>query len=117
MPKTFGLLAILLVSVAILLGLARQIGWSLEAGKHLDNSVDTLSKLQKDNKDLKDKLNEVKSPGFTQALIRNKLNMAKPNETVVIIPKELIDKVLSSKTPPPETKIPNWQGWLKLFLH
>lgn len=117
MPKTLGLIAILLISFVILIGLARQIGWSLEAGKRLDASVDTISRLQKQNNDLKDKLVQAQSPDFIEELIRNKLNMSKPGETVVIISDSVINRVLGAQTPPVQVKIPNWRLWLKLFVH
>ena len=42
--------------------------------------------------------------------------MGLPNETIVVVPEELIKKTLEGEKPPPEVKIPNWQRWLKLFI-
>ncbi len=52
-----------------------------------------------------------------EKIARDKLNMGKPGETVVVIPEELITKVIEDNKPKIEPKLPNWQGWLKLFMH
>ena len=114
MPKILTIIVIIIVAIAILTGLARQIASALEAGKRLDQAADTVSALQDKNRELKVKLTEVKSPQYIEQIARNKLNMAKPDDTVIVIPKELINKVLGVNTKVEQIKLPNWQGWLKL---
>jgi hypothetical protein len=79
--------------------------------------LEDVGSLERDNKQLKKELAQAESYDSVEEIARNDLNMSLPNETVVIIPQEMVDKVLTPDVKPPEIKIPNWQGWLRLFLH
>jgi cell division protein FtsB len=117
LPKTITIIIAVIFAGVILAGLFRQINQALEAGKRLDEAADQVSKLQEKNRQLHAKLERSKSLAFIEEIARNELNMAKPNETIVIIPQEKIRAVLAAQTkvePPPT---PNWVGWLKLFVH
>lgn len=80
-------------------------------------AVEEVNNLQTENRELKNKLSQVNTAQFTEEIARNQLNMAKEGETIVVIPDELIEKVLGADIKPIEIKMPNWQGWLKLFIH
>lgn len=98
--------------------LGSQIYDSLRSGDRLNQETKKLVNLQKRNMELKNKLSEVQSVGFIEEEARNKLGLAREGETVVIISQKEIDKVLGvEKKQVEEPKIPNWQGWLKLFWH
>ena len=115
MSKTVSLLVIFVISIVILIGLVRQIKDALEAGSRLDRATDEVSALQAENRSLKQKLENSKSFEFIEEIARNKLNLGKPNETVVIIQKELIDNLINAQKKVEEPKLPNWKGWLRLF--
>lgn len=115
MPKTITIVIIFIVASLILTGLFRQIQSALKASQRLDQAADEVLKLQDKNRQLKNKLTEVQSPDFVEQVARDKLGLAKPNETVVVVPKETLEKVLAANNPPAEVKIPNWQGWLRLL--
>ncbi len=117
MPKIVTISLVITVVLLILFGLGRQIISALDAGKRLDLAIDEVSKLQQKNQELKQKLTQAKSQDTLEQTLRDKLNMAKPNETIVVIPKEAIDRVLGANKVIEEIKIPNWQGWLRLFIH
>jgi cell division protein FtsB len=117
MRKRITALVIIIVLVLILFNLARQISDALGASDRLDQAADRLSNLQEQNRRLKDRLEVVNHYDFVQETARNKLNMAKNNETVVIIPQKDIDTVLGSQKKVEPVNIPNWQGWLNLIFH
>ncbi len=108
------IIGILLIFLA-LFGLSKQISNALEAGLRLDKSSGELVRLQKENHKLKKKLEETAGIDFVESQARNKLNLSLPNETVVIIPEEEISRMLNKDKKPTEEKLPNWQGWLRLF--
>ncbi len=117
MTRYIGLFIIVMVVGLILLGLGKQIGTALQAGKRLDTAAQQVDLLQQQNRQLKQKLAEVQKYNFIEQIARNKLNMGKPGETVVVIPEKAINQVLGAQKTLPEIKLPNWQGWLKLFIH
>lgn len=115
--RFFGLFLVILVVGLILLGLGKQIATALQAAKRLDVAADQVDKLQQENRQLKDKLAEAEKYNFIEQIARDKLNMAKPGETIVVIPENAVNQVLGAKKVVEEVKLPNWQGWLKLFMH
>ncbi len=95
--------------------LSQQVYQSLRAGNRLDSEVETLAALQKKNSELKKQLLEVDSLQFIEKEARDKLNLSRPGETIVVIPEANIQKVLDSWQEKKVEIIPNWQGWLRLF--
>lgn len=117
MPKRLKTITIFLILGLILFNLGRQIKGALQAGERLDRAADELLTLQQDNTKLKAKLAEVQGYDTLERAARQELNLGKAGETVVVIPKEEIDKVLAAEKKPVEVKLPNWQGWLRLIFH
>jgi len=115
--KYLGLFIICLLVGLIFLGLGKQIATALQAGKRLDDAAYQVGQLQKTNQELKSKLQEVEKIGYVEEIARDKLSMAKPGESLVVIPEKAVDQVLGAQKVVPEIKLPNWQGWLKLFTH
>lgn len=106
----------ILVFLVIFIVILRQVIDALGASKRLDNAADEVYKLQEEGRRLKDRLKEVESDSYLEEIARNKLNLAKKDETIVIIDKELLRKTIEGDKKPDEQKLPNWQGWLKLFF-
>lgn len=115
MIKKSVFILILLLVLTIFYSLARQIYESLQTGERLDNQVEELSELQHRNAELKKKLEKVQTQEFIEEQARNKLNLAKEGETVVIIPQEVLDKVLNLEQKVQGVRAPHWQAWLRLF--
>lgn len=115
MIKKFLVIVIIIVAIIILIGLGRQIYTALGADRRLNQILEDVGALERENKQLKKELAEAETFNSVEEIARNDLNMSLPNETVVIIPQNLIDKVLTPSPKPVEIKIPNWQGWLNLF--
>ena len=117
MFKKILVIVIIIVAIVILVGLVRQIYTVLGSDKRFNQVLDDVGKLERENKELKRQVAEAESLDSVEGIARDDLNMSLPNETVVIVPEDLIDKVIN---PPPEYVEPkpqNWEGWLKLFLH
>ena len=79
----------------------------------VDEARVKLEQLKKENENLKRDLQYKSSDRFAEEEIRNKLGMAKPGETEVIVPKP---EEQSSSQSDQEAQIPNWQKWRNLFL-
>jgi cell division protein FtsB len=101
----------------ILYNLFNQIRAALDAGNRLDSQLGKLTHLQRKNSELKKKLEDVQTPQFIEEQARDKLNLTRDGETIVIIPESEIKKALGMDQLVEEVHLPNWQGWLKLFLH
>ena len=117
LPKLIRILIFIFITSFILVGFGRQISTALDSGSRLDQAADQVNRLQEKNKQLKNKLSQVEQPDFIEEIARDKLNLARSSETMVIIQKEAISKILGLNQKIEEVKIPNWQGWLKLFIH
>ena len=65
---------------------------------------------EKKNRELKGKLEFVQSPEFIEKEAREKLGLAKPGETIVIIPPQEATQSDVAEV------LPNWKRWWKLFF-
>jgi cell division protein FtsB len=115
MFKKISVIVIIIVAIGILIGLVKQISSALGSDKRLNLLLEDVGMLERENKQLKKELSQAESYDSVEEIARNDLNMSLPNETVVIIPRDMIEKVLTPEVEPVEVKTPNWQGWLKLF--
>lgn len=102
---------ILLFGIYLIISLSRSV-WNLwQSGKRIQEAEMKVEKLKAYNLKLKEEVAESKSPEYIEKMAREKLNMAFPGETLIIISEEL-------KKPPEREKenIPHWQRWWKLFF-
>ncbi len=107
---------VLIFSLFLIFGLVRDIWQLLHADERVKEATDRLTKTRQENKVLKDKLQYYQSDEFLETQIRDKLQLIKPGETMVILPDNLspeTDEVVASKSSSEE--LANWQKWLKLF--
>lgn len=65
---------------------------------------------EKRKAELKEKLGYSQSPEFIERQVREKLNLVKPGETIVIIPPFEATQSTTFEA------LPNWRRWLKLFF-
>jgi cell division protein FtsB len=117
MIKKISATIIIVIGILIIFNLGRQILNALNAGKRLDDAGAEFSSLQAQNNQLKQELAYAQSYTYVEKTARDELNMAKPGETVIIIPKIIVDQVINAGKKPVPVIIPNWQGWLKLLFH
>lgn len=117
MSKTVVILIIFFIIGALLLGLIKQITTALHSGERLNHQAEEVNKLQEENNKLKKRLERAKSYQSWEEIARDKLNLSKPGETVVVLPDDYIDRTIQLyEYRPIEIEIPNWQGWLNLFF-
>lgn len=76
-----------------------------------------LQKIQKENKELLDKLETVQSSEYLEKQFRNKLGLVREGEIVVVLPEPEILKGLSPQIQDPESfkPKPNFQKWIDVF--
>lgn len=108
--------SIFFVSVLLVISFCRGIYHLLRSSSRLEASALKLQKLEDENDRLKQERKRRESSDFIEEEARNKLNMAKPGETIVILPKSL-QGVVDQKTVPTAEELPNWKRWVSLFFH
>lgn len=74
-----------------------------------------VEELRVKNEELKERLGYVKSSEFVEKEARDRLNMAKEDEIIVVLPEELGLRDWKLETSS-EEDLPNWQRWLRLFF-
>lgn len=117
MVKKITLGIAVLIMAIIAYNLISQIFDALKSGERLSKEAEQVYKLEAQNKELKKKLTEIKSPQFIEEQARNKLGLGKKGETLVIIPQDKINQILGTSQSAQEVRLPNWLGWLKVFWH
>ena len=106
---------IIIIGVILIIKLWGDIRRLLEASNQIKLAQQKVEDLEKEKNELEEKKKYYQSEEFIEEEARNKLNMAKPGETIVILPQNLDDLMDQGKE---ETSpaIPNWKRWLKLFF-
>ena len=110
---TLRLLAVMWL-LATIIGLSRSLISVLGRKNILRERIEELTRLKNANEELKKKLAEVQAPEFVEREARNKLNLSKEGETVI-----LVDQTEStSNTPASLTPLSssNWKKWWHLFF-
>lgn len=115
MIKKIVLILIVLVCLVVAYSLIKQIIEATKSGERLAKATDEVYRLEKKNKELKQKISQVQSSEFLEAEIRNRLGLAKKGETIVIIPEDKLKLVLGA-TQSAQIRLPNWLGWIKVFF-
>lgn len=95
--------------------LLAQITDALKSQDRLSAQAEAVFKLEVKNRQLKEKLSQIKSVGFIEQQARDKLGLGKSGETIVIIPEEKLKSVLGASESA-KIRLPNWLGWFKVFL-
>ena len=106
----------ILIVLFIAFNLVKQISQNLQASNRLPELISEVQKLQVKNQYLKNQLENIKSDQFIEQQARDKLGLAKPGETLVIISEDKIKQILGASAAAQIVRLPNWQGWLKLFF-
>lgn len=111
----FSLVSILLTSLII--NTSKNIIHLRNIKQDLGKKEQELNKLIDQNKELRDKLIALDDSAI-EALVRDKLSMAKEGETMIILPEDirrLNDQSLNDTDQSQKSEYQNWQKWLKLF--
>lgn len=113
----------LIFALVLIIGFFKDAWWLMHADERLKEAEDKLAEVKIENKKLQKKLEYYQSDEFLEEQVRNKLQMAKPGETVLILPEEinqgtsLLATSSASVAPSEEEKedLANWKKWFKLF--
>ena len=74
------------------------------------------ARLIKKNQELKAKLEYVKSDEFVEKMARNRLNMTKKDEMIVVLPVDELPLLRKNVKKKKGEDLPNWQRWWRLFF-
>ena len=116
MPRKVVNAIIILIVLIVIYNLIGQIITTLRSGDRLEQAISSLHSLETRNKELKERLNLVKSAEFLEQQARDNLGLVQPGETVIIIPEYKLQSILGATQEAIEPRLPNWQGWLRLFF-
>lgn len=119
MIKKLAIVIVIIIGLFIAYNLLNQIFAALKSEERLSSAAEILYRLEGENKKLKQRLDKISSNEFIEEQARNKLNLSKLGETMVIIPDEKLNQVLgaSGSAQKQEERLPNPLGWLRLFWH
>lgn len=111
-------IVIILVTAFFGISLIRNVVRVAKAKRQIVETAAEVTKLQKENQELKNRLTEVDSQNFTETQLRDKLGLAKPGETVLVLPDPEILKKLAPVDNVEQQTLPepNWEKWYKLFF-
>ncbi len=101
----------LVVGLVLIVNLSRSIYDVIRRGAVLEETDQKLAEAKSENKRLKEEYKEATSSFFIEQQARDKLNMARGDETVVIVPTVPPPTV----TPTPEPLKQNWELWKEAF--
>jgi cell division protein FtsB len=106
---------IIIIGVGLIVNLSRSVLKLLQASDQLREAEQKVSQLEKEASLLAQKKDLFQSPDFIEQEARNKLNMVKEGETVVVLPAN-IEEFSKEKERQKSEPLPNWRQWLNLFL-
>ncbi len=117
MIKKATILIFILIILSLSYNLFRQLSLTVGSSDKLNQILEDVQDLEIKNKTLKHKLEQIKSAEFIEEQARNKLGLGKQGETVIIISEDKINQILGASQSAQGKRLPNWQGWWKLFFN
>jgi len=116
---------ILIISFILIFNLLRDVRRLIRAEERIVKVEERLEQVKEENEEFKGTKEYYQSNAFLEEQIRNKLQMARPGETILILPKKLSEvkeessySEASSFAKASEDKSEdkeNWEKWLELF--
>lgn len=107
---------ICVVCLFIIQGLVRSIVTLWEKQDLLIVKQKELSRVKSEQGKLKEQAKAVNDPSFIEEESRNKLFLVKPNESVVILPKDALSDKKTGKLEKPKPTLPAYQQWISLLV-
>ena len=104
---------LLIVSVIFAVGIIRSFARISQREGIITNTQDQLQRAQNDNSQLKRQLAEVQSTQYIESQARDKLNLGKEGEVVLLLP---TISPFDEPAPAPVDSSPNWEKWWKVFF-
>lgn len=106
---------ILIIGVGLIINLSRDILRLLRAGDRIKQAQLRVEELEKEHLQLKELKGYYQSEEFIEEQARNKLNLAREGEIIVILPPNIEELVGWQEEEKPQ-ELPNWQRWFRLFF-
>ncbi len=117
MRKKLITLVILVIGVSLIVNLTRDILRLLKAGEQVERAQKTVEGLEKEHQELVEKKEYFESEEFIEEEARNKLNLSREEETIVILPPNVEEMSQWMKQEGgEEEELPNWKRWWRLFF-
>lgn len=117
MKKRLLNLAILIIGIGLIINLSRDIYRLLGADDQIELAEVGLEELKKERQELLELEKYYQSEEFIEEEARNKLNMVRPGEAVVILPPNVGELVGSERGESDGGEpLPNWQRWWNLYF-
>ena len=101
---------ILFICGILIVSFSRSVSMLLTKGNVMEEARNRLERAHKERANLQKELGEVQSSAFIEKQAREKLNMAKKGEIVVIVP-----LVTIVPTPIPTQPLAVWERWVDVF--
>ncbi|PIS08798.1 hypothetical protein COT75_04945 [Candidatus Beckwithbacteria bacterium CG10_big_fil_rev_8_21_14_0_10_34_10] len=116
-------LLVFFLSFILIINLSRDVWRLYNSEERITKSQENLAKLKEENRELEELNKHYQSDEFLEEQIRNKLQMAKKGETIIILPEEISQGRISTSYEGikkdtfegKEENKQNWQKWLELF--
>lgn len=108
-----GFIVLILLIISLIGGISRM----RNAGSKVDREKEKVEKLKRENQELLENLETVKSQEFIEKQLRDNLGLAKDGEIVVILPDDAMVKRFAPDIDDEEEVFmePNWKKWMKAF--
>ena len=104
-----------IISLMVCVGLLRSIVSHLRRNDVVEEHRQSLVKEEERNRELKDRLKEATSPAFIEKQAREKLGLAKPGDTIVLMNTGAVVDA-KSKHEAAAVGTSNWKRWWQLFF-
>lgn len=109
--RKLGLYIVIIFQIILIVSLVRGIQLSLKSKVRIQTLVATKEKLEAEQKKLADQQAYVQTPYYLEKVARDELHLAKPGETVVIVPDSVETQNKEQGISNVEKEKPNWQKW------
>ncbi len=114
-PKKVISLIIIVLGVGLIVTLSRDILHLLGADDRIHQAQLKVEELAQENLKLKELKEYYQSEEFIEEHARNKLNLAREGETIVILPPN-VEELVGFKEEKKPPQIPTWKKWWQLFF-
>jgi cell division protein FtsB len=116
--KTYSNYVLIAVFSLMLISLTRNILKIRTFRGRLTETEERIEKLKSENEVLGEKLDTFQSDEYIEKQLRDKLGLAKEEETIIVLPDEETIRKFAPKTEEEEEILPNpnWKKWFKLFF-
>lgn len=103
-----------LFEIALIVSLLQNIGQARQARTRVTELVEERDELWEERVGLLAELEYVQSPAYLEKVAREELNLAKPGETVVIVPEGQVSEPVNQQEESEEEK-PNYLKWWEVL--